>query len=67
MMCSQKFEKGEKWLKQEADMGWVEVIGSYTDATVTATRRVDPCRQTMRDAPDCDEEPYYETYQTTHQ
>jgi hypothetical protein len=62
---SKKYEKGEKWLKEEANTGWLETIEAYRDETFTGRRRVDPCRQSNRFDPDCDAEPYYEDYTAT--
>jgi hypothetical protein len=51
---SEKFGKGEKWLKQEADFGWSEVIGAYRDEEYQVTVLRDPCGTTLISNPDCD-------------
>ena len=46
--------QGEKWLKQEADFGWAEVIGAYRDEEYQVPILQDPCGTSLINNPDCD-------------
>ncbi|MCU0428232.1 MAG: hypothetical protein MUF71_21680 [Candidatus Kapabacteria bacterium] len=50
---SAKFTKGAKWLKQESDLQWLNMIGATATEEYQVTILQDPCGTSMIDNPDC--------------
>ena len=50
---SAKFTKGAKWLKQESDFQWLNMIGATATEEYQVTVLQDPCGTSMIDNPDC--------------
>jgi hypothetical protein len=52
-ISAKTFTKGAKWLKQESDLQWLNMIGVTATEEYQVTILQDPCGTTMIDNPDC--------------